>query len=93
MEVMGTGGAGVAAATFLTPGAQQDLRNGEPKLTGVQSLTYMGDDDVVDRDITRHGGKVARVLCYSFATTGPTHGILIYLTAEGLFTDYDIVED
>jgi hypothetical protein len=93
MEVIGAGGTAIAAATDLTPGAQQDLRNGDSKLTGLQSLAYMGGDDVADRDITRHGGKVARVLCYRFSTTGATHDILIYVTAQGLFTDYDIVED
>jgi CubicO group peptidase (beta-lactamase class C family) len=93
LEAFGAGGTGITAAAYLTPGAQQDLRNGDPSLAGLQSLTYIGEDDVADRDLTRHGGKVARVLIYSFTKAGATHYVLIYMTAQGLFTDLDVVED
>ena len=42
--------------------------------------------------IERHGGKVARVLAYR-ADGKPERNLLVYLTADGRFTDYDVVDD
>ena len=45
------------------------------------------------RHIERHKGKVSRILYYRLMTDKADRGLLIHLTADGLVTDFDIVED
>ena len=44
-----------------------------------------------DRNIERHGGKVARILYCRLLTDQAPRNVLVYLTADGLVTDQDVV--
>jgi hypothetical protein len=63
------------------------------ELAGLESLTYITEEDVAGRGVTRHNGEVARVAYYKFTTPTGTHHLLIHLTSEGLFTDMDVVNE
>ena len=74
--------------------AQKDLgSNRSEELAGLDSLTYITEQDIAGRGVIRHDGKVARVLCYKFTTPKGSRDLLIHLTPEGLFTDMDVVGD
>ena len=45
------------------------------------------------RKIERHKGEVSRVLHYRLVTDKADRGLLVHMTADGLITDFDIVED
>ena len=45
------------------------------------------------RGIERHKGRVSRILHYRLVTDKADRGLLIHMTADGLITDFDIVED
>jgi len=55
-------------------------------------LTYLGLEEVADRGIRRHGGKVARVRYHRVTTNAGQRYLLVHLTAEGNVTDFDVVE-
>lgn len=77
----------------LTPGAHKDFPGGLPELAGVPSLAFLASYDVAERQIERHDGKVSRVLYFRTALDNPGHALLVYLTANGLLTDIDLVDD
>lgn len=62
-----------------------------PELAGYQSLSYIAAYDIAGRNIERHGSKVSRVLYYRLTAEGGAKYLLVYLTAEGLLTDIDVV--
>lgn len=62
-----------------------------PELAGYQGLSYIAAYDIVGRNIERHGSKVSRVLYYRLTSSGAIKYLLVYLTAEGLLTDIDVV--
>lgn len=62
------------------------------QLAGVRGVTYLSSQDVTGRRIERHGGAVAKVLCYRVETTERSRNVLVYVTGDNLITDYDIVE-
>jgi hypothetical protein len=55
-------------------------------------LTYLGLEDVSGRGIRRHGGNVARVRYYQVTTTAGQRYLFVHLTADGIVTDFDVVE-
>jgi hypothetical protein len=92
IEALGKGGAAVDDAAGLTAGAKTELRGGARALAGIASLGYLGEELVAGRGLHRHGHDVARVRYYRVTTgVGPRY-LLVHLTAEGLVTDYDVVE-
>lgn len=83
---------GKADAQTVTPGALRDLAREPMKdLAGITGVSFVGEEDVGERLITRHGGAVARIV-YLKATTGagPKY-VLVFLTKEGLLTELDVV--
>jgi hypothetical protein len=87
------GGDAVRSLHQLTPGARADL-SGSParQLTGVRKVTYLSSQDLTGRRIERHGGTVGKVLFYRVETAQRPRFVLVYVTADNLITDYDIVE-
>lgn len=85
------GGSAFSASPFATNGVKKDFgTNPIGELAHIQSLTFLHEQAVAG--IERHGGKVARVLAYR-ADGKPERNLLVYLTADGRFTDYDVVDD
>jgi len=87
------GGAMLADAPDVTPGAKQDFQGGTGgALASLGSLSYRGQEDVTGRGIRRHGGEVARVKYYRIKTNTGERFLLVHLTADGTITDFDLVE-
>ena len=87
-------GHAVTVSALITPGALTDLGGGPVSdLAGMQSLSFLAVQDVSDRPIERHGAKVSRIRYYKMITERATRYVLVYLTADGLITDLDAVED
>lgn len=93
LEALGKGGRLLGRTAGVTRGARKDFMTGVPDLLNIKSLTYIGSNDVSDRKIERHGGKVARVNYYKLTAGAATKYLLVYITADKLLTDEDIVDD
>jgi len=77
----------------VTAGAKKDFAGGSGRaLDGLGALSYLGQEDVTDRGIRRHGGQVTRVRLYRVTTTAGPRYLLVHLTTAGSVTDYDVVE-
>jgi CubicO group peptidase (beta-lactamase class C family) len=87
------GGAVVRALQPLTPGARAGL-SGPPArpLAGSTGLVYLSSQNVSGRGIERHGSAVATVLLYRVETEQGPRWLMVYLTADKLITDYDVVD-
>ncbi len=93
LEALGAGGKAVEKVESITPGARKDFgKTAVRELAGLKSLTYIAEEDIADRGVERHEAKVGRVLYYKLATPDGTRHLLVHLTADGLFTDVDMVE-
>ncbi len=94
LKAIGQGGKALADSPLLTAGARTDFGLGTaPDLAGIQSVTFLTEEDVSARKIERHKGAVSRILHYRLVTDKADRGLLIHITGDGLITDYDIVED
>ena len=92
MEAIRQGGAALADAPGVTPGAKRDFADGVGSaLDSLSGLTYLGQEDVTGRGIHRHGNDVATVHYYRVKTAAGQRYLLVHLTAEGMVTDYDVV--
>jgi hypothetical protein len=93
LEALRQGDDAAEKAADLTPGAKRDFAGFPHRaLDGLGTLSYLGEEDVAGRGLHRHGGDVARVRLYRVSTTAGSRGLLAHLTAEGLVTDYDVVD-
>lgn len=92
LNAMAQGGKAVADVTGVTPGVRQAFSQGAGSLFEMKPLTFIGAEDVSGRGIERHEGKVDQILTYKFGSATVPRYVLIYLTSDGLITDYDIVE-
>ncbi len=89
------GGAAISQAALLAPNAQADFKNSTmsefANLTGL-SLLYEGDVR-----LTRHNTQVNQILGFKMQWSQPTAGsgayVLVYLTAQGLMADLDVVTE
>ncbi|MRW92317.1 serine hydrolase [Duganella sp. FT80W] len=87
------GSSAFSDSPLAADGVKRDFGNrpiGE--LANITALTFLDQQAVAGREIERHGGKVASVLAFK-ADGKPQRKLLVYLTADGLFTDYDVVDD
>ncbi len=94
LRALGEGGQAIEQSPVITATAKADFGGrAQDVLQGFSSITYLLAEDVTGRGIERHGGQVATVLCYRLNDS--THGAfaLVYLTADGMVTDYDVVND
>jgi hypothetical protein len=95
LKALGQGGKALADSPAVTRGAREDFRRGDPArdLLGLKSITFLAENDVSARHIERHEDKVSRILFYRLMTDQAERGLLLHLTADGLVTDFDVVED
>jgi hypothetical protein len=94
LRALGTGGTALDGTSLLTSGARTDHRPGiAPTLAGLKSLIFLTEQDMSAHPIERHKGKVSRIVYYKVVTDKPDQCILVHLTADGLITDFDIVDD
>ena len=92
LAALRAGGAALAGAADVTPGAKNDFgRGGSSALDDMVSATYIGEENVAGRGIRRHGGEVARVRLYRLRTQNGERYLMVHLTSEGVVTDYDVV--
>jgi hypothetical protein len=79
----------------LSTGAWEDYCVSGPVhgLAGIQSLDYIDSQNVAGRHIERHHGEVDRITYYKLGTAKKTRYLMVYLTADGLVTDFDYEDD
>jgi hypothetical protein len=95
LRALGKGGKAIADSPVLTPGARADFAQGGTmqELAGMRSLVFLMERDAAGLKIERHKGAVNRILHYRLVTDKTDRCLLIHMTADGLVTDFDIVED
>ena len=88
------GGMAVRISQQPSPQARKDYSRGpSPELDGIRAISFITAQEVSDRGIERHGGKVARILYFGLLTDRAPRHVLVYLTADGLVTDQDTVNE
>ena len=92
LDALAKGGKQLARVPGVTRGVRRDFISVR-EFAAIRSLTFISSDDVADRKIERHGSRVVRINTYKLETSSMTRYVLIYLTADNLMTDEDIVED
>ncbi len=92
LKALAAGGDNSDAAALVAPGARAALR-GAPPLAGLGALAFVAAHDVAGRGVERHGGAVSLVLAYRLTGARSQPFLLVHLTADGLVTDFDLVED
>ncbi len=95
LKALGRGEKAVADSPVLSPGVRADFGQGGTMddLAGIRSVIFLMEHDVTGLKIERHKGAVSRILHYRLVTDKADRGLLIHLTADGLITDFDVVED
>jgi CubicO group peptidase (beta-lactamase class C family) len=93
LKALEQGGKAVEEGTSIAPGGKRDFASGTTDFAGLQSLSYVAMQDVAGRGIERHGEKISRIIYCRLVTDKATRNLLLYLTAEGLLTDYDLVDN
>jgi hypothetical protein len=93
LRALRQGGKALVDAPGFTAGAKRDFRGGVGSiLDGMEALSYVGEEEVAGRGLHRHGSDVARVRYYGFTTGAGQRYLFVHLTADGLVTDYDVVD-
>jgi hypothetical protein len=95
LKALGQGGQAITDSPALTPGARADFGTGGTSrdLADIQSVIFLAEQDVAVRKIERHKSDVSRVIHYRLVKDKGDRFLLVHVTADGLITDYDIVED
>jgi CubicO group peptidase (beta-lactamase class C family) len=93
LKAMGQGRQAFEQAPSIAPGLKKEFSPPYTSFVGLQSLRFLASEDVAERGIERHGAKVSRILFYKFTTDKDTRNVMVYLTADGMVTDHDVVED
>ena len=77
----------------MAPAARKDyVRGPAPEFAGIRSISYIDEFDVSGKKIERHGGMVSRIIYFRLVANGHSKFVLVYLTADGLVTDQDVVD-
>ena len=87
------GGKEVEESTMIAAAAKKDFGSGTTDFLGLRSLSYVTTQEVASSGLERHGTRVARIVYYHVLTDHSPANLLVYLTADGLLTDYDIVDN
>ncbi len=64
-----------------------------PECVSAKSPAYLHEQDVSDRAIERHDSKIKTILFYKVSNAVTAKYLLIYLDADGLVADVDLVEN
>jgi CubicO group peptidase (beta-lactamase class C family) len=92
LKAFAQGGRAVEEVAGVAPQARKDFARGAaPEFAGIRAISFIAARDVSDRRIERHGAKVARIYYYQLLTHNAPRHVLVYLTAEGLVTDEDVL--
>ena len=79
---------------LIAPGMKKEFAGAPlPELTGLKSITFVASRELEDQELVRHGGKVRRALYFKMHSEKGEKYLLIYLTADNLITDEDVVND
>jgi hypothetical protein len=92
LQTLGKGPQAAADGALLTDVARRELA-GFGGLPPLQSLTFLERQRVEARGLKRHGGAVASVAYYRWSGDKKPHTLLLYLTADGHITDFDLADD
>ena len=88
------GGSALAGSDLATPGVKNNFgTQAIGELVNVKSITFLHEQAVAGRAIERHGSKVDSILAFHVSGIQPQRTLLAYLTADGLFADFDLVDD
>jgi CubicO group peptidase (beta-lactamase class C family) len=95
LRALARGGAAVASAPALTAGAQRDFSRMGPwdVVAGYRGITFIGTQSVAGQGLERHGHPVDRVAYYTLTRDAGQRALLVYVTPDGLITDFDDVID
>jgi CubicO group peptidase (beta-lactamase class C family) len=92
LKAFAVGGHAVEEVAGVAGIARKDYARGPaPEFSGIKSIAFLDSQDVSGHGIERHAGKVKRVLYYKMLTDSATRYILVYLTADNLVTDQDVL--
>jgi CubicO group peptidase (beta-lactamase class C family) len=83
----------VEESTMIAPAAKKDFGSGTTDFFGLRSISYLATQEIARYGLERHGIRVDRVLYYHLLTDHSRVNLLVYLTADGLVSDYDIVDN
>jgi CubicO group peptidase (beta-lactamase class C family) len=83
----------VEESTMIAPAAKKDFGSGTTDFLGLRSISYLATQEIARYGLERHGIRVDRVLYYHLLTDHSRVNLLVYLTADGLVSDYDIVDN
>ncbi|MGF6114710.1 CubicO group peptidase (beta-lactamase class C family) [Janthinobacterium lividum] len=87
-------GSALANSDFATQGIKSNFgTQAIGELVNVKSLTFLHEQAVADRAIERHDSKVDSILAFRASGIQPARTLLVYLTADALFADFDLVDD
>ena len=92
LQSLGKGPPSPADSALVTDVARRDLA-GFGGLPPLQSLTFLEQQRVEARGLKRHGGAVASIAYYRWNGDKKPHTLLVYLTADGHITDFDLADD
>lgn len=94
LKAFAQGGEAVESVPQLAPQARKDFARGPaPELAGIERISYVDSRDLATQGIERHGARVSRVLYYAVHARTGTRFILVYLTADGLVADQDLLQE
>lgn len=95
VRAMAQGGSAVSNDASLTAGARRDFGRGAPwpPAVGMRALSFVASQDVGRRKLERHDHPVQQIRYYDFTTDAGTRTLLVYVTSDGLITDFDVVDD
>ncbi len=79
-------------AGLIAPGKMATLGKGMKELAGIRSLVYLAEQDLGARGIERHHSKVSKLLLYRADNPDGLAYLMIFLDADGLLADYDLVD-
>jgi hypothetical protein len=94
VKAAATGGAAAAESKLIAAGMKgQAGGKGIRELTGIRSLTYLGEQDLAGRAIERHGSPIGKVLLFKVDNPGGRPYLMIFLDKDGLVADQDLVDN
>ena len=88
------GGSAIADSAHFAAGTKRAFGSEVlSECVGAKSPAYLDEQDVPDRAIERQDSKVKTILFYKVSNVVTAKYLLIYLDADGLIADVDLVED
>jgi hypothetical protein len=62
-------------------------------VAGYRGVAFIGRQNVAERRLERHDSAVDHVAYYTLTTDSGSQPLLVYVTKDGLITDFDDVVD